>query len=608
MASALFYLKDTQLTFGGTPLLEGANLTIEPRARIALVGRNGSGKSTLMKIAAGIIEPDHCDQYTEPGVKISYLPQDPDLSGYTTVLDYVAEGLGPFDDDYTAIRLLEEIDLKPDLPTNTLSGGEGRRAALARLFAQKPDILLLDEPTNHLDLPAIEWLEANLKNSQTALVVISHDRRFLENVTTRTTWIDRGQTKELNRGFAHFETWRDKLLEEEELEAHKLERKIVREEHWVRFGVTARRKRNVRRMKELSALRKQHREARGPQGNVNFSANETEKSAKRVIEAIQISKSFGDQKIVSDFSIKIGRGARLGFVAPNGAGKTTLLKLLIGELTPDTGTVNLGANLEMVSLDQRRASLTPDMRVADAITDGRGDFVEIDGQKRHAATYLQDFLFTAEQWRAPVSALSGGEKGRLALAAALAKPSNLMVLDEPTNDLDLETLDLLEEMLAGYKGTLLLVSHDRSFLDRIVTSIITQDPAKGPTSTHGHWSEFVGGYDDMLRQLSAISGSTSSTATEKKTSPKKEIPTKPATKPKLSYKDKFALENLPKEIDAFQNTINAAKARLADPKFFDKDSAAFNKTAKELEMAETKLAEAEEQWLILEMKREDLES
>ncbi len=363
--------------------------------------------------------------------------------------------------------------------------------------------MLLDEPTNHLDLPAIEALEQRLASSRAAMVIISHDRRFLQTLTTRTVWIDRGQTRFLDRGFKDFEAWRDKVLEDEETAAHKLDRKIVAEEHWVRYGVTARRKRNVRRMRELADLRNARRDRRRAPGTVAFSVNEAVASGKRVIVAEKISKSYGDRAIVRDFSIEIARGDRIGIVGPNGAGKTTLLKMLIGELAPDSGSLTLGAGIAMITLDQKRASLRETDRVADAITDGRGDWVTIGAEKRHVATYMKDFLFKPEQWRTPVSALSGGERGRLALAAALVKPSNLLVLDEPTNDLDLETLDLLEELVADYQGTLLIVSHDRDFLDKTVTSIVTLDPS----GREGQWTEYAGGYDDMLTQRGSAPGS-----------------------------------------------------------------------------------------------------
>ncbi len=601
MVPPLLTLEDIRLTFGGEPLLLGAGLIVEPRARIALVGRNGSGKSTLLKIAAGLIEPDSGERFFDPAASIAYLPQDPDFSGFDTVGAYIEAGLPPAGSPIDFARLLDELGVDPAARCAALSGGEGRRAALARLFAGDPDVLLLDEPTNHLDLPAIEALEERVSASRAAFVVISHDRRFLENVTTRTLWIDRGQTRFLDRGFKDFEAWRDKVLEDEETAAHKLDRKIVAEEHWVRYGVTARRKRNVRRMRELSDLRKQRRERRRPTGTIAFSTNEANPSGKRVIVAEKISKSFGGRAIVKDFSIEIARGDRIGIVGPNGAGKTTLLKLLIGELAPDEGRVTLGAGLAMITLDQRRASLKPDDRVSDAITDGRGDWVTIGAEKKHVASYLKDFLFKPEQWRTPVAALSGGERGRLALAAALVKPSNLLVLDEPTNDLDLETLDLLEELVSDYQGTLLIVSHDRSFLDRTVTSIITTDTS----GREGQWTEYAGGYDDMLSQRGAAPAPRAVNRPEAKERAGTAPPT--AAKAKLSYKEKFALETLPGRIDALTAEIAALKAALADQALFARDAKTFNEKAKKLEQAEAALAAAEDEWLALEMKRQEME-
>ncbi len=606
MAPALLTIEDVRLTFGGAPLLEGASLVIEPRARIALVGRNGSGKSTLLKIAAGLVEADSASRYIDPAATVAYLPQDPDFKGFETVGAFVEAGLPPTGAPGDLTRLYETLDVRPEARCGLLSGGEARRAALARLFAGDPEIMLLDEPTNHLDLPAIEALEERLAASRAAIVLISHDRRFLETLTTRTVWIDRGRTRFLDRGFKEFEAWRDKVLEEEETAAHKLDRKIVAEEHWVRYGVTARRKRNVRRMRELSDLRKQRRERKRPTGAVAFSANEAVPSGKRVIVAERISKSYEGRAIVSNFSIEIARGDRVGIVGPNGAGKTTLLNMLIGALAPDNGIVTLGAGVAMITLDQKRASLRDTDRVADAITDGRGDFVTIGAEKRHVATYLKDFLFKPEQWRTPVAALSGGERGRLALAAALAKPSNLLVLDEPTNDLDLETLDLLEELVADYQGTLLIVSHDRDFLDKTVTSVVTTQARGKP----GVWIEYAGGYSDMLAQRDATPEimRQREKAPTKDTPPPNQSPAAPAAKTKLSFKEKFALENLPKRIDALSIEIAALKSALADPALFARDAGAFAEKARRLEIAESALAAAEEEWLLLEMKRQEAET
>ena len=444
----LLQLSDIALTFGGTPLLEGAELAVAAGERVCLVGRNGSGKSTLLRIAAGLIEPDRGERFMQPGASVRYLPQEPDLAGHATTLAYVESGLGPTDDPHQARYLLQQLGLGGEEDPASLSGGELRRAALAHVLAPAPDILLLDEPTNHLDLPAIEWLEARLAEQRGALVLISHDRRFLENLSQATVWLDRGKTRRIDIGFRGFEAWRDEQLAEEEVAQHKLDRKIVREEHWVRYGVTARRKRNMRRMGELQALREARRTYRRAAGTAAMAASDADLSGKLVVEAKGIAKAFAGRPIVADFSHRLLRGDRLGVVGPNGSGKTTLVSLLTGALAPDSGQVRLGANVEMATLDQGRESLDPNWTLGEALTGGRGDVVTVGGQKKHVVGYMKDFLFEPQQARTPLSVLSGGERGRLMLARALAKPSNLLVLDEPTNDLDLETLDVLEEMLA----------------------------------------------------------------------------------------------------------------------------------------------------------------
>src|ERR1700756_1061940 len=493
MAPPLIQLKDIRLTFGGTPLLSGVELSVSPMERICLIGRNGSGKSTLLKIMAGLVEPDAGTRFVQARATVRYLPQEPGFGEPQTALAYVEAGLGPGDDHYQARYLLEQLDLSGDEDPAHLSGGEGRRAALARVLAPSPDILLLDEPTNHLDLPTIEWLERELDSSRSALVLISHDRRFLENLSRATAWLDRGQIRQIDRGFAAFESWRDEVLAEEECEQHKLDRKIVNEEHWLRYGVSGRRKRNVRRLGLLQEMRAQRRNYRGATGNANLTAAEADKSGKLVIEAKTIVKSYGDRKIVDGFSTRIQRGDRVGIVGPNGAGKTTLVNLLTGAIEPDSGGVRLGVNIEMATLDQHRESLDPKSTLSEALTGGRGDHVMVGGKPKHVVSYMMDFLFSQEQIRTPLEVLSGGERGRLMLARALAKPSNLLVLDEPTNDLDLETLDVLEEMLGDYEGTVILISHDRDFLDRVVTSVIAPDG-------NGKWIEYAGGYSDMRSQ------------------------------------------------------------------------------------------------------------
>lgn len=609
MAAPLLSLQDISLTFGGTPVFESADLFVFERDRVCLVGRNGSGKSTLLKIAAGLIEPDGGDRFVKPGVTTRYLEQEPDFSGFDTTLAYAQAGLPPTDDAHKALILLQELGLTGEENPAHLSGGEARRAAIARALAAEPEILMLDEPTNHLDIAVIAWLENALARTRSALVLISHDRAFLSALTRRTVWIDRGQSRSLDRGFAHFEAWRDTVLEEEETAAHKLDRKIVAEEHWVRYGVTARRKRNVRRMAQLADLRKQAKERRRAPGVAALSVAEGQTSGKLVVEADTITKAYDGRDIVKDFSIKIQRGDRIGLVGPNGAGKTTLIKLLTGGLAPDAGRVRLGTNLDMVTLDQQRASLKPTDTLKDALTGGRGDSIMVGDQQRHVMGYLKDFLFLPEQVRSPVSALSGGERGRLALAIALAKPSNLLVLDEPTNDLDLETLDLLEETIAGYSGTVLLVSHDRDFLDRIVTSVITPSPDGPP----GSWTEYAGGYTDMLAQRGSAPGSTKTpkaSDTAKNTSPKnaspETAPKRAPSKAKLSFKDKHALDTLPAKMEQLSADIEKLEAELADPDLFTTNPDRFAAASTALADAHTALSDAEDQWLELEMKREEL--
>ena len=601
MAPPLLTLKDIHLTFGGTPLLTGAELNVEPGDRICLVGRNGSGKSTLMKVAAGLVEADSGERFIHPGAAVRYLSQEADFTGFATTLAYAEAELGPLDDPYRARMLLEALGLTGDEEPARLSGGEARRAALARALAPQPDILLLDEPTNHLDLPAIEWLEAELKGLKSAIVLISHDRRFLETLSNSTVWLDRGLTRRMSKSFAHFEAWRDEVLEQEELERHKLDRKIVRENEWMHGGVTARRKRNVRRVRELKQMREERREQRSVQGNVTLAAADAGQSSRLIVEAENISKSFGDTKIVQDFSTRIMRGDRVGIIGPNGAGKTTLLKLLTGQLKPDSGTIRLGENLDMVTLDQRRDELKPDWTVADALTGGRGDQVVINGKARHVASYMKDFLFSSEQVRTPLRVLSGGERARLMLARALAKPSNVLVLDEPTNDLDLETLDLLQELLADYPGTVLLISHDRDFLDRVVTSVFASEG-------EGRWQEYAGGYTDMLTQRQPEAGEPVKPKPKASVQDKGAVKASPAPKRKLSFKEKHALETLPSKIEGLTEEVEKLQAKVAQPDFYSKDPDGFTSATTRLAEAETELSAAETQWPELEMLREELGS
>jgi ATP-binding cassette subfamily F protein uup len=599
MAPPLLLLQDIHLTFGGTPLLEGAELSVSERERLCLVGRNGSGKSTLLKIAAGTVKADSGRRFVQPGATVRYLPQEPDMSGFATVGAYAESGLAPGEDPYAARLLLQGLGLTGEEDPRNLSGGEARRAALAWAMAPEPDILLLDEPTNHLDLPTIEWLESTLQATRSAFVLISHDRRFLESLSRSTLWLDRGVTRQLDKNFAAFENWRDEVLEQEELERHKLDRKIAREQDWVVHGVSGRRKRNQRRLAELAAFRQERKEQRQAIGAVKLETSSAAMSGKVVIEAEDIAKSYGERRIVRNFSTRILRGDRVGIIGANGTGKTTLIRMLTGMLAPDSGTVKVGQSVQMVSLDQSRASLDATTSLADALTGGNSDNVIVDGKSRHVVSYMKDFLFSPEQAKTPVGNLSGGERGRLMLARALAKASNLLVLDEPTNDLDLETLDLLQEMLTDYAGTVILVSHDRDFIDRVVTSVIVSDG-------DGRWTEYAGGYTDMIAQRGP-----GIAVTEKAAAAKPGVVTKPqtiaaATKAGgLSFKDRNALSKLPGTMDKLHKEIAKLSGELADPTLYQRDPAKFENVSTTLAAKSAELAAAEERWLELEMLREE---
>ena len=604
MAPPLLTLKDIHLTFGGNPLLSGAELSVHPGERVCLVGRNGSGKSTLLKIAAGLVEPDRGERFVQPNAVVRYLPQEPDFSGFDTALAYVDAGLGPTDDPYRAHQMLADLGLTGEERLDRLSGGEARRVAIARVLAPRPDLLMLDEPTNHLDVATIEWLEAELSSLRSAIVLISHDRRFLENLSRTTVWLDRGSAKRNPQGFGEFEAWRDAVLAEEEAQWHKLDRKIERENQWMHGGVTGRRKRNVRRVAELAAMHSERANRVRAQGNVKLAGTDAQLSGKIVVEASGLSKSYDGRRIVSGLDLRIMRGDRLGIVGPNGAGKTTLLGLLTGVIEADEGTIRIGTNLSVVTLDQQREELDPEWTVAHAITGGRGDQVIIDGEARHVTSYMRDFLFSSLQVRSPVKALSGGERGRLMLARALAKPSNVLVLDEPTNDLDLETLDLLQEYLAGYQGTVLLISHDRDFLDRVVTSVIAPDG-------EGRWIEYAGGYRDMLAQRQGrdlelrqktepVVRMQTAANSQGEAAPPSASPSSTGRR-KLSFKEKHALETLPKTIATLEAEISKLTAQLADSAFAARDPKGYAALSAKAGELQAKLTDAEEQWLELEM-------
>jgi len=595
MPAPLLALTDIVLTLGGKRLLDGADLVVGEGDLIGLAGRNGSGKSSFLKVAAGAIEADGGRRVARNGLTVATLPQEPDLGRFATVADAAASGLGPADDPYRVPVLLDALGMDGARSTQGLSGGEARRAAIAAALAPDPDILLLDEPTNHLDLPAIEWLEGTLAAARAAIVLISHDRRFLERLTRATVWLDRGTCRRIEQGFGAFETWRDEVIEAEERDAHKLARRIVAEEHWLRYGVTARRKRNERRLAGLHDLRKQYRERRRPAGEVRLAATDAEISGKRVIEAEGISKSYGARRIVDRVSLVVARGERIGIVGANGTGKTTLLKLLTGEVDPDAGTVRHGTNLTTVTLDQKREALDPEATLAETLTRGRGDTVVVGAESRHVVSYMKDFLFAPDQARQPVGSLSGGERGRLMLARALALPANLLVLDEPTNDLDLETLDLLQELLADHPATVLLVSHDRDFLDRVCTSVLF---AEGD----GRFTEYAGGYSDMIAQRGAGVEARKVPPLPPAPSRARAEPAAPsAPAPRFGAKEKRALEAACERIEALQASAAKLSAILTDPDLYTRDPAAFAKATETLGKVESALAATEEEWLRLEM-------
>ena len=597
MSPPILTLKNIHLTFGGTPLLEGAEISVSKGDRICLVGRNGSGKSTLLKIAAGIDKPDDGERFVQPGVSLSYLPQEPNFEGYKTISDYVLADLNIEDSPERANWLIKQFNLNPNERLSNLSGGEARRCALARSLAPEPDILLLDEPTNHLDLPIIEWLESELNNIKSALVLISHDRRFLQNLSRSTIWINQGVTHKLNKSFINFESWREDFIENEIIKRHKLDRKLVAETEWLNQGVSGRRKRNMGRLNALKDLRVKRKNDRPVLSNIDMVANKVEMSGKRVSLVKNISKSYEDKNLIDNFSTIIQRRDRIGIIGSNGSGKTTLLNILIGKTEPDKGVVYLGKNLDIQILDQKRDSLDNNMTLANALTGG-GDTVEINGVSKHVIGYMKSFLFSPEQARTPLKVLSGGERGRIMLARALAKSSNFLILDEPTNDLDIETLDLLQELLSDYQGTVILVSHDRDFLDRVVTSVIAYEGK-------GKWIEYAGGYSDMLDQKNKKINLMKDL--EKKES-KINNKNNSTSIPRLTYKDKYALETLPKVIEKYIVEIKIQNDILSEPNLYASNPDLFNLTSKKLKNIDSDLKKAEQKWLELEIKSETLKS
>jgi ATP-binding cassette subfamily F protein uup len=600
-------LRGVKLTLGATPLFDGVDLQLARGERMALVGRNGAGKSTLMRILGRAIEPDGGDIFMQPGTVVRHLLQEPDFAGFETALAYVSEGLDA-DLLYRAESELDAWGVPFDLDLKKASGGQGRRIALAHAFAHDPDTLLLDEPTNHLDVPAIELLEEELTAFRGAALIVSHDRRFLENVATSVAWLRQGSVHTLGKGYAAFEEWAETVEADEEKAFDKLNVQLKAEERWMARGVTARRRRNMGRVRKLLDMRAEKKDRRIALNQAASAANlgidAGTQSGRLVIETKHLSKTFqtpdGPLPILNDLTLRVMRGDRLGIIGPNGAGKTTLLKLLLGQLDPDSGTLRLAKNLDITYLDQSRATLKPEVTLWDTLTPLGGDQVMVRGHPKHVAAYAKDFLFESRQLHQPVGALSGGERNRLTLAMALAKPSNLLILDEPTNDLDIETLDLLEDMLAEYEGTLLLVSHDRAFVDNVVTSILTPEGA-------GVWLETPGGYSDYISQRKsggAVSFRSSALETAKldpRTGPKAAT-----SASKLTYKDARRIEELNRLMPERQQEIVDLEDAMADSSLFSKDLKAFQSRANRLTAARAELSEYEEQWLALEEKREAL--
>ncbi len=605
MAPPLLTLTDITLGFGGRPLFARVSLAIAPGERLCVVGRNGSGKSTLMKIAAGLVEPDAGERFLRPGARVAYLPQDPDPTGFASLGDYAAADL-PEAERWRAESALDGLKVDGAASPVTASGGERRRAALARLIAAAPDLMLLDEPTNHLDIEAIEWLEEYLAATNAAFALISHDRALLTRLTRATLWLDRGEVRRHPHGFARFEDWRDKVFAEEAAQRHKLDRLIKDEARWAVEGISARRTRNQGRLRRLAALRSERRDQIARTGTAAMELSAGQKSGKLVAEAKGISKTFDNKLIFKDFSIRIGRGERVAVVGPNGVGKTTLLKILTGEVAPDSGTVRLGINLQMAVFDQNRSALDPALSLWETLTGdrvlgvrGNSDQVMVRGRPRHVIAYLKDFLFDERQARGPVSALSGGERARLLLARIMAREANLLVLDEPTNDLDVETLDLLQELTADFDGTVLVVSHDRDFLDRVATTTIAMEG-------DGRAVIYAGGWSDYRAQRGEVAARPEPRKPARKAAANPG-PTRPERAPaRLSYAQQKRLDDLPAEIDRLAAEIARLEGFLAGPELFTREPVKFRKASVGLAERQHRLAAAEEEWLELEGLREAL--
>lgn len=593
----IYTVKGAKLSFGLNPLFTGVDLYINRGDKICLVGRNGCGKSTLLKIIAGEMDADEGEFFMQPGIRIGYMPQEPNFDGYATLRDVVESSLENSEKNQTfrADKLIEYFDIKANQKPEESSGGERRKAALAAALINEPDILLLDEPTNHLDIEAIEKLEDIIKKFSGAVIVISHDRSFLQNVSQATFWLDRGILRRNNKSFSFFEEWENQVIDQEIIEQKALNKKIAEETEWLHKGVTARRKRNMGRLRRLQQLRAERREQIKMTGSVEMEAQTTELRSKMVIEAKHIYKSFGDKQIVKDFSLRVIKGNKLGIVGPNGSGKTTLIKLLTKRLEPDSGFIRIGKNLEEAYFDQNRITLNPQKTLWKTLCN-EGDHIWVRGHFRHVVAYLKDFLFKPEQAQCPVSALSGGEKNRLMLAVALAHPSNFLVLDEPTNDLDMDTLDLLQEVLDEYEGTVLIVSHDRDFMDKVATSLLYM---KGDGTIYEH----VGSYSELLEKIK----NKPQKPTDKKTVIKTDSKQREKNKTlKLSYKEQYLSDNLPTEIAKLEAENKAIEIALGNPDLYTEDPQKFDELTSKLAHNKNLITEKENQWLEIQLKAEEI--
>ncbi len=594
----IFTLRDAELGFGGASLFSDVSFGIARGDRVCLIGRNGCGKSTLMKTVAGELELDFGDRYAQPGIRVAYLHQDPPIDAEAHVRDYARRppDSGPPAPDHAVEAMLDRLELDPGRRMATLSGGESRRAELARVLAVEPDILLLDEPTNHLDLPAIEWLERLIRGYDGAVVVVSHDRRFLAGVTDRILWLERGRLRQTGRGFSAFEEWSEAVLTEELRQQEKLDRRIAEETLWLHRGITARRKRNQGRLAALADMRERRAAMIGSPRRARIVLEDSDIRSRMAIEADSISRSYGDRVIVQGFSTRILRGDRIGILGPNGAGKTTLLRMLVGELRPDSGKVRRSKTLHTAYFDQRRAALDLESTLRQTLCPEGGDTVFVRGRPRHVVGYLKDFLFDLDQVDSPVGSLSGGERNRLLLARTLARKCDLLVLDEPTNDLDMDTLDLLTDVLGDFEGTLILVSHDRDFLDKTVASVIALEG-------DGAAREFAGGYSDYRRARS------SAPRREKPRQPAKAAPARPPRQPaKLGFRQQRRWTELPEEMSRAEARAAELERLLADPGFYARDPGRFARAAERLSGLRSEIAAMEEEWLELALLRERLES